>query len=380
MKLVKTTFVLLLAIGIASAQAQTGAAGSNKKAKAVQAHYYGAVDVGSKGTKAALYSFVAEEEGRNPVVIFTKTVNTKLVSSMAEGKFTKEGIADAADAVRQDVEAMRSEAGKRSVNVDVYYVVGSSGVAKGSNKDELVAAVKRATGLDMDFVDAAREGYYGLISSVPKSRRGSSMYIDIGSGNTKLGCLVGDSDLKNFKSAEIAFGSVSGRNEALKRNPKDVNAGIAALMSDVTDEYAKQSRDVPCLRNRQRVYWTGGAAWASATLSHPEKALSGWVTITKHDLETFQARLKDGTWNQAKPVFAFPKDMPEETKKAIRARAEKDREDVQNVFVREDMLSGVSIMNAVLESSNPAATIRFVRSGNYIYGYALEKFKEDNTE
>ena len=232
----------------------------------------------------------------------------------------------------------------------------------------------------MDFVDAATEGYYGLLSAVPAIRRSVSMYVDIGSGNSKLGCLVGDTTFKDFKSAEIPYGSVSGRNEALKRDPKDVDAGIASVMSDVTDAYEKQSRDIPCLRNRQRIYWSGGAAWATATFTHPEQEMNGWVTITKHDLDRFLAHLKDGTWNQRKPVLTFPKDMPLDKQQAIRAKAAKEWDNVQNVFVREDLLSGVSIMKAVLDSSNPSATIRFVRGGNFIYGYALEKFKEGNAK
>lgn len=283
-----------------------------------------------------------------------------------------------ADAAKQVVDAMKAEAQSKGYDVDTYYIVGSSGVAHAKNKDDLAAAVKQATGIDMDFVDAAKEGYYGLLSSVPQSRRSSSMYVDIGSGNTKLGCLVGDSDLHNFKCAEIAFGSVSGRNEGAKRDPKDINAGIASVMTDVTAEYEKQSRDIPCLRNRQRIYWSGGAAWATATYMHPERELNGWVLITRHDLDVFQQRLKDGTWNQKPPVFHFPENMPEKERNAIRAKAMKEYNDVQNVFVREDLLSGVSIMQAVLAASNPAAAIRFVRNGNFIYGYALEKFKADN--
>jgi exopolyphosphatase/pppGpp-phosphohydrolase len=351
-----------------------------KDAPQANTHYYGAVDLGSKGTKAALYSFVMEEDGPNPSVVFTKTINTKLVSSMQDGKFTPDGIADATSAVKQVVDAMKAEAAKQGIKVDTYYVVGSSGVAHGANKQDLVAAVKDATGIDMDFVDAAREGYYGLVSSVPKNRRPIAMYIDIGSGNTKLGCLVGGTDLSSFKSAEIPFGSVSGRNEALKRNPTDINAGVASVTTDVSAAYQKQSLDVPCLRNRQRVYWTGGAAWAAATFTHPEKELNGWVAISKHDLDVFLASLKDGTWNQKKPIFVFPKDMPVEKQNLIRSKALKDRDDVQNVFVREDLISGISIMEAVLNSSNPAATIRFSRSGNFIYGYALEKFKQDASD
>jgi exopolyphosphatase/pppGpp-phosphohydrolase len=342
-------------------------------------HYYGAVDLGSKGTKASLYSFETEDEGRNPVVIFSKTINTSLVSSMQDGKFTADGIADATQAVKQVVDAMKAEAQNRHVDVDAYYVAGSSGVAKAANKQDLVDSVKAATGIDMVFVDAAHEGYYGLWSAVPRSRRLTSIYIDIGSGNAKVGCLVDGTDFGSYKSAEIPWGSVSGRNEALKRNPNDIVAGVTSVMQDVTTQYEARSRDVPCLRNRERIYWTGGAAWATATFTHPERELSGWVTITHHDLDRFLAALKNGTWNQRHLVFNFPPDMPVARQNEIRAKAEKEWEDVQNVFVREDLLSGVSIMEAVLDASNPSASVHFVRSGNFIYGYALDIYKEDNS-
>ncbi len=353
---------------------------STKAAPVSSTRYYGAVDLGSKGTKASLYSFETDEDGKNPVSVFGKTINTKLVSSMQDGQFTKDGIADATSAVKQLVDGMKAEAAKNNYKVDVYYVIGSSGVAHAKNKEELAAAVKEATGIDMGFVDAAEEGYYGLLSAVPLSRRASSVYVDIGSGNTKLGCLVGDTDLHNFKSAEIPFGSVSGRNEGAKRDPNNINAGIASVMTDVTSSYEKQSRDIPCLRNRQRIYWSGGAAWATATYMHPERELNGWVTLTRHDLDTFQQRLKDGSWNQKPLVFHFPENMPVKQQNAIREKAKKEYDDVQNVFVREDLLSGVSIMQSVLAASNPSAVIRFVRSGNFIYGYALEKFKVDSSQ
>ena len=389
MRFVKAIVFVMLAAGIMSAaQAKQNAATTAKKTKpavsaAAGAEYYGAVDLGSKGTKATLYSFEQEEDGDYPNPIFTKVVNTKLVSSMVDGKFTKDGIADAADAVKQVIDAMKAEAAKQNIDVQVYYVVGSSGVAKGTNKQELADAVKAATGIEMDFVDAIQEGYYGLGSAIPLSYRPVSMFVDIGSGNSKLGCTVGDSAPKSYKGAEIPYGSVSGRNEALKRNP-DIVPGVEAVMTDINVAYEKQSRDIPCLRNRDRIYWTGGAAWATATFTHPEKALSGWVMITNKDLDNFLAQLKAKTWNQKQPVFHFSTEVPTDPKKAaakkvreaaIRKQALKDRGDVQNVFVREDLLSGVSIMRAILNSSNPSAKIRFVRGGNYIYGYALEKFK-----
>jgi Ppx/GppA phosphatase family protein len=339
-----------------------------------QTRFYGAVDLGSKGVKATLYSFVHEADGDAPFPLLDKIINTKLVSSMKDARYTPEGIQDAVDATRSLIEQMQAKAKEKKLDSVRYYIVGSSGVAKGENKDELAAAVKKATGIEMDFIDARKEGYLGLASSVPWDHRSTAIYVDIGSGNTKLGCVVGEPDLANFRSAEIPYGSVSGRNAAAKRNSADMRAGIEQLMHDeVQPAYAKQSMDTPCLKNRKRIYWTGGAAWATATFMHPRLVGRLYVPITRRDLERFLAQLGDGTWNQRD--FVFPKG----TQKSLRTKAEKERNDVMNVFVAEDLLSGVSIMKTVLDASNPSAEIRFARNANYTYGYAQEKYKEDLT-
>ena len=120
--MLKTTISILLAIG-SLAQAQSTRSAAPHKAKAAElenTHYYAAIDLGSKGTKAALYSFVTEEDGRDPVVIFSKTINTKLVSSMHDGQFTADGIADATNAVKNAIDAMKAEADNRNLKVDTY--------------------------------------------------------------------------------------------------------------------------------------------------------------------------------------------------------------------------------------------------------------------
>jgi hypothetical protein len=137
--------------------------------------------------------------------------------------------------------------------------------------------------------------------------------------------------------------------------------------------------DTPCLANRKRVYWSGGAAWATATFTHPEWALDGWVIISKADLNGFLARLESKTWNRGEMKITFPTAKPQtpQMESKIRDQATKDRADVQNVFSREDLVSGVSIMKTILEVSNPTALVQFVRNGNFIDGYALEKYRAD---
>jgi exopolyphosphatase/pppGpp-phosphohydrolase len=339
---------------------------------------YGAIDLGSKGTKAALYSFVRDKGELTAKPLMSDTVNTKLVSSMNGTRFTAEGINDAIDATQSLLEKMQTAARKNKLANVKYYIVGSSGVSKGENKDELAAAVKKATGIDMDYIDARREGYLALLSSIPRIDRSTAILVDIGSGNTKLGCIVGESNEKSFKSAEIPYGSVTGRKAALKLNSADIRAGIGQIMRDeVRPSYAKESMDIPCLRNRRSIYWTGGAAWATATMIHPERALYENARIARGDIDTFLARLFDGTWNQLDLKYKFPKGTSRDWQIKTRARAEAEKNDLMSTFIAEDIMSGVSIMKTILDVSNPSAEIFFARNGYYINSYVLEKYTED---
>ena len=140
--------------------------------------------------------------------------------------------------------------------------------------------------------------------------------------------------------------------------------------------YRKATLNNPCLANRGRIYWIGGAAWASATFTHPERATNAFVTMTRKELDGFLAKLKDGSWNANSPSLTFSKDTPESVRSSMNAAALKDWKGVQNVFVREDLIAGVSLFRSILDSSNPNAKVIFVRNGNLLYGYALTRFVE----
>lgn len=139
MRLVTMTLIMGVAL-TASSQAET--------------KYFGAVDLGSRGTKGSLYKIDVDDPESNPETVFYKTINTKLVSTMKDGMFTAEGMAEAAAAVKQLVEEMDRDAKKLESTSDRYYVTGSSGVAMAKNKEKLVDKVKDVTGIKMDFIDA----------------------------------------------------------------------------------------------------------------------------------------------------------------------------------------------------------------------------------
>jgi len=344
--------------------------------------YFGAIDLGSSGTKGELVLFYPEAKDQLPKSFSTKIIDTSLVSSMRDNKYTPEGISDAISAVLLVLDGLKKEATKEKLPVEVYYVTGSSGVALAANKQDLAVAVKKATGIDMDFIDAKAEGFYGLTSAARQEHDETrSIFIDIGSGNTKVGCVVGDIDIKNFKNVEIPYGSKKVLDAARKKSPSDLVLGIDAVMKDIDAYYSGESENIPCLRNRQHIYWTGGAAWATTTFMHPEAALLQSVKLTKLDLDRFEKELRDGSWNQKQLVFAFPNNTPQDVRAAIRKEEDFDVNDsahgVINIFTRDQILSGVSIMQTVLKSSNPSAQINFLRLNDFILGFATDKFEKE---
>ncbi|GEM_PF-2256142 len=336
---------------------------------------FGGVEIGSKGVKARLFSFSGTGENRTVKEHYSKSINTSLVSSMTSGKFSETGIQEVSNAVVQLADEVKAAAEKEKLGAIEIFTVASSAVAKGTNNKELLASVKRVSGYEPVLIDARTENLDGFISAVPEPRRDESLLIDTGSGNTTAGCLV-DAD---YKIAEIPYGSVSLRNTSI--DSSDYEAALKGVLDAmVKPSYKKETLNKPCLANRGRIYWIGGAAWAAATFIHPERSTNAYVEITRKEINEFLGKLKDGSWNANQPRITFARDTPDSVRRTVTTAALKDWKGVQNVFVREDVYAGVSLFRSLLDASNPNARIMFVRNGNFLYGYALSRYIENKSQ
>jgi hypothetical protein len=157
---------------------------------------------------------------------------------------------------------------------------------------------------------------------------------------------------------------------------QDYEAGLQDALKPLSAAYRTVRMNTPCFGNRARFYFVGGAPWATTTFAKPELVRVGYVRFTRKDVDGFLARLHDQSWNQQEPPFAFGPKASADYRAAIRAENAAARADVQNVFSREDLMAGASIVKLILDNGNPSATVYFVRNGNYLFGYALAKFKD----
>ena len=333
--------------------------------------YFGGIDLGSRGVKAFLYRFVKTSEGIVPSSVFKDEINTKLVSSAQNNRFTTAGIEEATKAVTTLLGEMKKKAGELNLDTPNYYVVGSSGVRAFDNHDDLKKAVDSAANLSLEFVDAAEEANDGYLSAVPKIREPNALFVDIGSGNTKLTCKIKDL----YNPVEIRSGTVSTRTKAVSAGGDYAEALKGLIDGDISQSYDKERMNTPCLESRNRIYMIGGAVWAAATLTHPEGAYWGFLELTRRDLDSLLHRLQDGTY-QNDPVFRFSPAATPAQQALIRDEAAKQRKKVFDTFSKEDLMAGVSLVRLVVSKGNPNARAFFVRNGNYLYGYAIKKYED----
>ncbi len=328
---------------------------------------YCAVEVGSKGVKGAAYTFLIVGEGLEVQQHFSRSENTTIVGSAKDGVFTESAITETAEAAnRLMAEAERSAPGCRK------FIVMSSGVLERGSRSlsALAQRLSQKTGVQessIEGITADAEADFALRSSVPKkSLLPESVMFDIGSGNTKIG-YVNSSDGR-FNSISLPWGSTTFTKDALA-DMNDFRIGLAKLMvSKVAPEFVQQVQKAPAVVNRKRIYWVGGAAWATSLWTHPESISSPVVEISSLDIENFIFALQQKTWTERQA----PKGMSD----ADRKKWQKEFARSQEVFTPENLQSGVGLMRTMLQHSNPKVRVLFPRNGQWLYGYTLAKFNE----
>src|SRR6266511_2095569 len=157
---------------------------------AARAEVHGGIELGAKGVKGTVIDISGEGETQEVKILLAVSHNSTLSAGIAAtGKFDPKAVADAAAAVVRFAERMKKEF---KVPAERIHVVGSSGLFSGvadkpetipPNREVLAKAVEDASGIKMTFISDEREAELSIAGIVPKSRAGTALLLDIGSGN-----------------------------------------------------------------------------------------------------------------------------------------------------------------------------------------------------
>lgn len=325
---------------------------------------YCAIEVGSKGVKARLYSLSVSDAGLDQSVKFKQDVNTTISASMRDGNFSAAAIAETAEAAAGLMKQMRT------LNpACTGFVVGSSGVAKAQNRDDLAHAIEdKADVRNVEFISVEKEAEYAFIASVRPKDRASALLIDVGSGNTKIGYF--NATEGRFLAMEIPYGSVSLTKRVQDQRLDNFRQGYSKVIAtEIRPKFQSEVQSRPGVVNRTLMYWVGGAAWATATYTHPEKAKDAVVSLTESDVEDFLTALERKTWTE--------RVAPGTLKADVRKAFEDDFNVVKDIFLGENLQCGVGIAKMILVEGSSSRKLRFPRNGQWLNGYTLARFKAE---
>jgi hypothetical protein len=202
---------------------------------------------------------------------------------------------------------------------------------------------------EVAIIDVMQEARLSHLGIVPESRRYTTFLIDIGSGNTKGGFFP-NGDTKTLKLFNLSWGTKSTANATEKRCDDD----------KTIDNYNKQlSRVLTGAENAEIIYmvnesgaypmsdyiaFSGGTAWATATLLYPELVGNPVVPVTYDDVLKFTERLYKNYASLSDVVML--KSITDKTLDKIAIGKEVKR--VNQVFDQRSLMAGAGLLLKIM--------------------------------
>ena len=260
---------------------------------------YAGIEVGSKGIKLSVVDVDRNAKTGGAFTILKDTsVNTDFISfSSASSSATLKGLTELYTYTTEKLKIP----GKR-----VFTVI-SSGVKMQAEKDSKTKLIEELIGSFrekikeperiVEVVDVTQEARLSHLGIVPETKRYTTFIIDIGSGNTKGGYFP-NGNTKDFKLFQLNWGTKSTANATEKRceetdktlsnyNKQMYRVLTAAENTEII--YAVNSSGAYPLSDN--IAFSGGIAWAAATLVHPEQANRSVITVTFDEINKFSEQL-----------------------------------------------------------------------------------------
>jgi tetratricopeptide (TPR) repeat protein len=332
---------------------------------------YAVIEIGAKGVKGAAVASFRDDQGRlHYSASFKKAINTNVIQGVAEsGEFSQESIDSTAKAVSDLLTEIKANA--KNVG-DRIYVAGSSSLAQAMNRDDLGAKILALTGITPTFIDSSQELAYAMTGSIPDKLLYKSALLDIGSGNGRIGYLISPRGGNPGGRAviDIPVGSVS-LTDLVNKDRAVGESFVAALNrivdKDISPRFLTEIKQYPAISHHRYIVAVGGAAWAMATLVHPENQ-EAYVPLKLQDFIDYYDRISSNPDATLSPSLAGITDPK------VRDAAAAEVDSVKKAFTVENLQAGARILKMIAETVPiGSAQIFFARNGNWAFGLAADR-------
>lgn len=345
----KKRFLVIAAIFLFSGFATTAQNSVVQKYEA--GNVYAGIEVGSKGVKMStvLLDKKTGEDGEFKILKDT-SINTDFIS------FTQPTYQATLAALNKLYEIAIKQ---NKIPVANVFTAISSGVniqAQKENKtnwiDQLINAFKTTNNEPernvavINVVEEARLSHLGI---VPEARRYKTFLIDIGSGNTKGGYFP-YGNTKDFRLFQLTWGTKSTFNAAEKMlgQEKDLENYVSQLSRVLAgaenDEIVYSVNASGAFPKSDNIAFSGGIAWAVATLIAPELNDNAVVGVTYDEVLEFSEKLFKNP--SLFSDYYIVKTLPENS--GDTEKVGKDVKQVNKVFDQRALLAGTGLLLKIM--------------------------------
>ncbi|HLF46968.1 MAG TPA: hypothetical protein VI548_11120 [Chitinophagaceae bacterium] len=311
---------------------------------------YTGIEVGSKGVKMSVLEIGNNAKSNGAFnILKDSSVNTDFIS------FDEPGFSATLKQFASLYEAAQKEF---KIPTKRIFTAISSGVKMQAEKEEKSSMIRMLIdsfrmkindpAKEVVVVDVMQEALLSHLGIVPESRRYTTFLIDIGSGNTKGGYFP-FGNTKDFYLFQLNWGTKSTANAVEKI--LDDNKSIANFQRQLTRVLAgAENSEIIYTVNSSGAYplsdyiaFSGGIAWAAATLMHPELIESTVIPVTFEEFSKFNEQLytKFTSFSEAN----LSKVTNDESEKALIRKTVKN---IHGVFDQKSLMAGAGLMYKIM--------------------------------
>jgi hypothetical protein len=330
---------------------------------------YAGIEVGSKGVKLSVIELKKNAQlGNSFVTIKDSSVNTDFITfNQATFDATATGLTG----------LFQTALNRFQIPSSRIFTVISSGVKTLAEKENQQAWVEKLIAKfrsnvnepqrKVEVVDVMQEAKLSHLGIVPNSRRYSTFLIDIGSGNAKGGFFPYGND-SYFYLFQLPWGTKSTANAAEKMMEGDkshenyvrqlTRVAAGAETNDII--YAvNSSGSFPV---SDHIAFSGGIAWATATLIYPELINNPVVPVTYEDVERFAKQVAENYSAVSEEYLTSKMSNGAWDKKQIGAEIKR----VHGVFDQRSLMAGSTLLLRIMrqfKSVNETKQFYLIKNG-----------------
>lgn len=187
------------------------------------------IDLGSNSARLVIYrkedtGAILEEENIKSVLRLSSLFNQK-------GEISPTGVEKAIDCLRR----YRQICDLRGIGQ--IYGIATAAVRLANNKEDLLAAIYKETGIQFRVLDGSKEAYYGYLAVVNTTNFSEGITIDIGGGSTEITYFR---DRKLIQSYSFPFGVVTLTDNYLQTDTPSAEE-IIQLKQKLLDQFSEQN-------------------------------------------------------------------------------------------------------------------------------------------